>query len=281
MSRKHTRTPENIVSEYIDLLEKRPQAINKKRKEVEKRIQQLLDEYKYIELDKQTMYKYNEKKKLLLQSQEKYKFIEKYIDHNVDIILHLLEKNGFIERKETIQLTFKGTMACCLKEVPCLVFAELLETNALFSLNTTQLISFLSCFTNINVQDDVKDYRPNTEDNHLNGLIERCGLLCIKHQKTESEYQIHTGTDYTMHYDLIGYVEKWTTSECKWVLQEIESKKGIFLGEFVKALLKITNIACELEKIAELTGNMDFLSKLREIPNLCLKYVVTNQSLYI
>ena len=36
-----------------------------------------------------------------------------------------------------------------------------------------------------------------------------------------------------------------------------------------------------LEKIAEMTGNIAFLSKLKEIPNMTLKYVVTNQSLYV
>ena len=58
-------------------------------------------------------------------------------------------------------------------------------------------------------------------------------------------------------------------------------KKQIFLGEFVKALLKINNISCEFEKIAEMTGNILLLSKLKKIPNMTLKYVVTNQSLYV
>ena len=58
-------------------------------------------------------------------------------------------------------------------------------------------------------------------------------------------------------------------------------EKGIFLGEFVKALLKINNISGEMEKLAELTGNVALLSKLREISNITLKYVVTNQSLYV
>jgi hypothetical protein len=57
--------------------------------------------------------------------------------------------------------------------------------------------------------------------------------------------------------------------------------KEIFLGEFVKALLKINNISAELEKIAEMTGNIEFLSKLKDIPRMTLKYVVTNQSLYV
>jgi hypothetical protein len=45
--------------------------------------------------------------------------------------------------------------------------------------------------------------------------------------------------------------------------------------------LKINNISSELEQICELTGNISLLSKLKEIPNLTLKYVATNQSLYV
>jgi hypothetical protein len=61
----------------------------------------------------------------------------------------------------------------------------------------------------------------------------------------------------------------------------MDEEKQIFLGEFVKALLKINNISGEMEKIAEMTGNVLFLIKLKEIQNMTLKYVVTNQSLYV
>ena len=97
--------------------------------------------------------------------------------------------------------------------------------------------------------------------------------------------RIDTGTDYTIHYDLMDYVIQWcdceTPEECKLLLQTMAHEKGIFLGEFVKALLKINNISSELEKVAELQGNIAFLATLREIPLLTLKHVATNQSLYI
>jgi hypothetical protein len=105
------------------------------------------------------------------------------------------------------------------------------------------------------------------------------------YQQTEIDYKINTGADYNIHYDLISYVAEWTQCEdvetCKLLLQRLAEEKGIFLGEFVKSLLKINNISCEMEKIAEMTGNIEFLSKLKEIPNLTLKFVVTNQSLYV
>jgi hypothetical protein len=97
--------------------------------------------------------------------------------------------------------------------------------------------------------------------------------------------RINTGSDYTLHYDLLNYVEDWTECECiedcRAVLSRLGEEKEIFLGEFVKALLKINNISCEMEQIAEQMGNMEFLSKLKKIPELTLKYVVTNQSLYV
>ncbi len=61
----------------------------------------------------------------------------------------------------------------------------------------------------------------------------------------------------------------------------IKTDKEIFLGEFIKSILKINNIAKELEKICDILDNISLLQKVKEIPILTLKYVVTNQSLYI
>ena len=109
--------------------------------------------------------------------------------------------------------------------------------------------------------------------------------LYLDYQQKEIDYRINSGIDYNIHYDLLGYVNEWCDSEnvedCKIVLQRLSTEKEIFLGEFVKALVKINNISSELEKIAEMTGNIAFLSKLKEIPSITLKYVVTNQSLYV
>ena len=117
------------------------------------------------------------------------------------------------------------------------------------------------------------------------GLFSRDDISDDYYNKIELDNNINSGIDYTIHYDLLNYVERWcdckNVSECKQLIQDISIEKGIFLGEFVKALLKINNICNELEKISEMIGNIAFLSKIKEVPNLILKYVVTNQSLYV
>ena len=88
-----------------------------------------------------------------------------------------------------------------------------------------------------------------------------------------------------MQFDLVDYVIQWcdctNDAACKLLLQQISFDKDIFLGEFIKAIFKINNIASEMETVAEQFGDMMFLSTLKQIPILTLKYVATNQSLYI
>ena len=104
-------------------------------------------------------------------------------------------------------------------------------------------------------------------------------------KELEIQENINTGIDYNIHFDLIDYVVEWSSCtdelDCKVLLDRIGLEKEIFLGDFVKALLKINNIASEMERVAELLGHVEFLHKLKQIPELTLKFVATNQSLYV
>jgi len=293
---KTIRTPVTVVDEYLQLVESQKTAVNKKRKDIERQIEHIRDQHVNLEFDKVKVEKYNQKLKRVDDLQEQYNFVEKYIDNNVQTIINLLHDDGFVqmetEKKEpgepdvpTIKLTVRGMIATHLKETHCLVFSQLFEENVFDKLNSIQIIMLLSCLTNIVVKDEYKNYIPKTDDIGLKEIVFRVKNMYNDYITKETNLNISSGIEYTFQYDLINYVDKWcyceNASECKEVLQKLEQEKEIFLGEFVKALLKINNICSELEKIAELFGNMSLLSKLKEIPLMTLKYVVTNQSLYV
>jgi superfamily II RNA helicase len=315
------RTPKDIVKQYMELQQNKDMYANKKRKEMEKDIQKIKDENKYVDQDTVTIQNYNNKIDELDSLQKQYDGLNNYISTDIKNVLYLLREEGFLvtltsttvvsevsvgeasevtitdtkivseatvlkETTEEIEsLTVKGKIASQLREVHCLVFARLIEDGVLYKLTTIQLIALFSCFTNISVQQGVEDFTPYIDDDAVKDIIYTINQMYNEYQQTEIDYRINTGADYNIHYDLLNYVEEWTNcncvEDCKLLLQKIEYEKGIFLGEFVKAILKINNIASEMEKIAEMIGNIEFLSKLREIPGLTLKFVVTNQSLYI
>jgi len=209
--------------------------------------------------------------------------VNSYTETSVDKVVELLKEDGFVDA--TNKLTFTGQIASQLKESHCLIFAKLFEEKVFDELSSVQLVNLFSCFTNLSVSEEMKELRPNTRDKKVVQIVQHIADSYNAYKDKEMVRQINTGFDYTIHYDLLDYVEEWCNANnvesCKLVLQKISEEKHVFLGEFVKSLLKINNISCELEKVCEFIGNTELLGKLREIPNITLKYVVTNQSLYL
>jgi superfamily II RNA helicase len=285
------KTPVSILDEYIDLLNKKPLSINKKRKEIERHIQQLQDNYKFIEQDKNIYKNVSLKQDEINELDNNYKTINTYITSSVYDVLSLLKDEKYIEcqndilDENTLTLTISGKIATQLREIHCLIFSKLLEENAFDKFTTKQIVTLLSIFTNINVKDEFKDIQPKTNDIQIKNFVNSLTELYTYYQEKELKYNINTGFDYNIHYDLLDYIEEWCDCDniesCKLLLQKISVEKEIFLGEFVKSLLKINNISCEMEKICEMIGNISLLSKLKEIPIMTLKYVITNQSLYV
>jgi superfamily II RNA helicase len=280
------KTPIEIVTDYITLNQKKHANVNKKRKEIERNIQQIKDTYKNIDKDVDIVSKYNAKQDELSKLNEDLVSSEKTIDTNVFKVIQLLETNNFIQlNDDKYILTIKGTIATHIREMHCLVFAELIEQKILHKFKAKELVGILSCFTNISVQEEKRNYLPVSNYVNVKECVENIYNMYQKQSNIEIKNMIETGVDYSMHFDLIDYIIKWCECvndvDCKLILQQISIEKDIFLGEFVKAILKINNITSEMEKIAELLGDMEFLSILKQVPQLTLKFVATTQSLYV
>ncbi len=289
-------TPKDVVDDYLDLMERRKNVVNKKKKDVEREIQSIRDSYVTVESDSKIVEKYNEKLRLYNKKCSEFDVTKNYLSSRIHIIINKLVELGFVQIDETgkYKLTIKGYIASQIKEIHCLTFAELIENKSLTKMSARELIAVFSCFTNIVVPDDLKSNNAGVHmdtallgggGQNLKQVLEYVSKSYEESIDFENNHSINTGVDYNIHYDLMNYVLDWCECEdakqCRIVLEKAEKGKQIFLGEFVKALLKINNIANEMEKVAEELGEIDFLSKLKEISILTMKYVVTNQSLYV
>lgn len=278
----YLKTPINLIEKYIELNKNRLRSVNKKRKQIEREMSSLKAQYISIEMDAREYNIIYELKDKILDLDNEISSISNYLNNGVNSVIKLLQNEGFIEvDNDVFKLTMKGQIANHLNEVHCLVFAELIENNVVTKLNSTELIMVFSCFTNVNVPEDKRS---------INNDYKNLDLVCLKsnldkYMDIESYSNFKTGMDYNMHYDLMPYMVDWIEAEseedCKIILRRAEEEKDIFLGDFIKALLKINNIVYEMETIAQMIGNIPFLHELNQIRSLTLKYVVTNQSLYV
>jgi hypothetical protein len=154
-------------------------------------------------------------------------------------------------------------------------------TNKFESLDSAQLAGLFSCFYPLNVSDEFRVHYSSL----LNELTLQMKERLDYYLKAEQDAFLLTGANYDIAYDLLPYVIEWCDSTdettCKFIIQKVKIQTGTFIGEFLKALLKVNAIALEFERVCEFTQNIALLEKLREIPKLTLKYIATSQSLYL
>jgi len=278
------KTPLYVMTDYNHIITLLPSTTNSAKRKLRTDMTSIEAANKTLEADLKKFATYNEIVEKLERNKKNQKNSAGYIYFCVDQIEKILSISGFINIDH--KLSDKGRIASQLQEVHPLVFADMYTmTDGFAALSTIDIVSLFSCYTSVSVSDDIKTHNPNTFKLELNDMAKDMFTMLERYYSMELSEEVDTGSPYDIHFDLMNYVIHWCNAtneaECKAVINIVKVEKNIFLGEFIKAILKINNIVKEFEKVCEVMNNMTLLEKLKEIPRLTLKYVVANQSLYI
>jgi len=209
--------------------------------------------------------------------------VKNHIQSQIKLHVKILTDNGFIQ---DAKITEKGLLAANIQEMHCLSIADVMETKLFDNLEVAELAAVLSIFTSVSV----KDEDSIISSDHINApsVVKKTIKIIKTAYNKYYDIETHNKTDfvnnYDIHYNMCELVYRWCTAtneeECFKIFEEA-LYYNISRGEFVKALLKINNVAYELEKLAELQSNMALLEKVKLIPDITLKSIVNNQSLYL
>ena len=277
------KTPESVMADYNRKVLLLPSTANSAKKKLRCEMNAIDLEYKTLEADLKRFAAYNEIVDEIDRTIQCQKYIGGYFHCCIERIQTILSVKGFINEGK---VSDKGKIASQLQEIHPLVFADIYtRTNGFASLSAIDIVALFSCFTSISVKDEYKTYIPKTANIKLNDMAKEMYEMLDYYFALEMSEQVDSGSSYDIQYDIMLYTIMWCEAnndvECKAVIYDVKREKDIFLGEFVKAILKINNIAKEFEKVCEVMNNMSLLEKLKDIPRLTLKYVVTSQSLYV
>lgn len=280
-------TNREIIDQYISLKNKILFTNNKKRKKIHREIANL--EEKYIKINEESkIFDIIKQYEVEISKNETYKNnAVTYLETKTNNTINLLLNSNFLDIiNNNLQICEQGKIACFFNEIHPLVISNILyNTNYFNDYSSTEIASFLSLFTNINVDDSIKTITPSTNSKLINSISSEIDQLLSKYYDLEQQYKINSGSSYERNFDIQQYIVDWCNTEseveCKQIIHSLSSEKNIFIGDFVKAILKINNIASEIERVAEYINNMILLEKIKDVPNKTLKYIATNQSLYI
>jgi len=279
----YCRTPIDVLERYKELNGLVTTLANSARKKVRIEMNGLEATHKFLLADMEKIKALDEvkteHKKVITEKQNTAHFIY----NTINDLNKILVDNGFLViHDDNYVITEKGRFAAQLQETHPLAMTDLYYKMGRFeTLDASELSGLFSCFYPVSVSDEFKAHRPHT----LGDVIMSINKLLGHYLCSEEDLFLNTGANYGICYDLMPYVIKWCDAtdetECKLVIQEMQKNTTVFVGEFVKALLKVNAVALEFERICETTQNIALLEKLRMIPSLTLKYIATTQSLYL
>ena len=277
------RTPIDVMERYKELNELVTTLANSARKKVRIEMNGLESTHKFLLADMEKMKAIDEVKSEYKKVMNEKQDTQHYIYNTVSDLNKILVDNGFIIiQDDDYVITEKGRFASQLQEMHPLAMTDLYYKVGRFdSLDASELAGLFSCFYPVSVTDEFKAHKPYA----LCDVIMHMNKFLGHYLSCEEDMFLNTGANYGICYDLMPYIIKWCDTkdemECKSVIQEMKKNTGVFVGEFVKALLKVNAVTLEFERVCETTQNIALLEKLKMIPSLTLKYIVTTQSLYL
>jgi hypothetical protein len=300
------RTPREKLVEYFEMEDRLVFAANKKRKEIEMAMRRLRETFQNLEKD---IVYYREYIRMTAALNERVKMLEgnsMYIHNIIVNLVDVLIENRVLQvycnkvHQDTTasqdtamlyELTMpKGLIASRIAEIHPILLAN--ACPILMKMDPVELAATFSLFTDVRVHEEIRIFAgfKNICDNVLlNHLI--CTFNDIKEELIMCENRhgvVMPDSGLDRHcYDIIDYVKMWCECEdeeqCREVIRCLEEEKGVSVGDFSKALLKISTVSRELMAMCEVGGEsmVEFAHKLSKIDGLVLKYVATNQSLYL
>lgn len=197
-------------------------------------------------------------------------YVNNYINNYVDNIIEILNDNNYLSVNN---LTNKGKMVCMINEINPFIFCDLYEnTNGFKEYTGSELFSTLSYFYDL-------------KDNTLNKDIIKIQKIIDKYKDIELKYNIFL-TDVNLQSIMYIYIKEWIEDcndikSCNIFIDKFKRQTGLYIGEFIKCCLKLINLSNELKTVCLYFNNNDLLEKIENSLPKIMKFIITNNSLYI
>jgi len=206
-------------------------------------------------------------------------FINNKLNIHLEKVLIFLKENEMLN--DDYILTKKGRIVSEVNECNPLVMQKIIELNLFDDLDFNEIMGVLTLFVADPDKEEiyVRDLEINDKEkdviNKINKINEE---LFDKEIKLTQSVPFHFTSDWILSYNMVEVTRDWANGN-NWL--NIKHKFNNFEGNFIKNILRLSNITRNLESIAKLLDNVKLLNKLDGYQEKLIKDIVITDSLYI
>jgi superfamily II RNA helicase len=260
------------------------QTVNAERKEVQKK----LDALKNKQLGPKWTTAWTNYNLLSTVKKEYYSLIQDLhiLESHQDSIkpaVKFLYEIGYLKNDDPLTLknedmTLKGILATEVNEGHQILMTEMYTKEMLNTLSGEDIVSVLACFHEeketedspsiheLNVSLEVKDILKSIKDlaNNLQSLEDKIGYPVQDYWRTSTQ--------------MIEPMRRWIDGENASIICQ---EHGLFEGNFIRNIMKMTNMLDELLAMATYCQNVEQVNKIMEVRQKMIRDIVISDSLYL
>lgn len=292
-SMQHIRTPVEKCREYHMLMDQQRFAVNKKRKDIDRKLTVLKDQYKYIAEDNGLVERMKIAELTISHKEEEVDCTMSYLKTQTQKVCEVLLSNGLLQ-SDGVAYTLTqplGMIAAQFAEVHPIPLAKtILSENWFQGWTARQLVGFLSSFVDVRLPENQRNNAPTCDDTRVENAVVKMQEYYDDIRDREITQGCYTGIHYegAICFDMADRMMEWCLltdeAECKLFLRE---DGLVSTGDFAKACMKLSATAKEIVAMCEVlvpfvgSKATELAHTLSEIDALLLKHIATTQSLYL
>jgi len=306
---QHMRTPLDKCREYQGLEEQLKTSVNKKRKDIERKMTVLKDQHRYILEDIRLFARVDSVDYLLSKKTAEIDGTAKYLKTQTGLVcqnlveLRILQKqvdpgsgSGSGSGSEKYEFTTPlGLIAAQFAEVHPIPLAKLiLRENWFQGYTAKEVVGLLSVFVDVRLPEQERVIEPTCANTRVKNAVIALQSYYDEVRLMEIDEQCYTGITYegALCFDMADTMMEWCDlteeNECKVWLRDLVAA-NVSAGDFAKACMKLSATVKELVAMCETlvtlpeVGSMalELAHKLSGVDALILKHIATTQSLYL
>jgi superfamily II RNA helicase len=194
--------------------------------------------------------------------------------------LKFLEEIGYINNSDPLtiknsDLTLKGILATEINEGHQILMTELYTRELAHNLSAEDLVAVLACFTEDKITDETPECNSSVE---IRYIIHNINQIAEEYQRIEDRIGYPIQDYWNVSLQMVDPIYEWVNGENAAV---ICAKYGLFEGNFIRTIMKVTNILDEWLSLATYCQHTDQIDKIMSVRNRMIRDIVISDSLYL
>ena len=218
---------------------------------------------------------YQNKKERINKIKDNIIYLDTFVMEDSKKMIKYLQENKYLDG---MKLLIKGIISREISECNEIIIAEILDKKLLDDLELPEIVAILAAFIE-EKNNEITQIKQLDVSDKVKERLEQINYIATDFGDYEYNSNIEVGSDWNLYLSFIGPAYNWAKGD---TIYEIYSKfDNIYEGNFIRNMLRISNILENIKNISEVIQNSILLKKLESINEVILRDQVTTESLYI